>query len=156
MTPTTMIQSTGRSNSDRLAEVTDLEYILIGDLRDLLEGSLDATDCHWVSAILDALLQSLRDERAIKADGGYLFEVLEVKPNWSVHVERLNAETQTLYETLIELRRRIGQQRQGGFDAVIEQLRKELREWVVAFTARERHEARLLQSAFLVDIGGGD
>ncbi len=44
---------------DTLEDYTALEYILLGDLRDLLEEPADHFTRSWLVAVLDALLDTL-------------------------------------------------------------------------------------------------
>ena len=62
--------------SDLLEEYSTLEYILLGDLRDLLYEPPDEETCRWLLAVLDALLETLPREFDLKQQDGYLMEVL--------------------------------------------------------------------------------
>ena len=73
-----------------------LEYILLGDLRDVLEEPANRHTRGWLVAVLDALLDTLPREMAIKEASGYLNEVLDEYPSWYRHVEDLQNEERLL------------------------------------------------------------
>lgn len=137
-----------------LKKYSTLEYILLGDLRDLLEEPIDDQTCRWLIAVLDALLDTLPREFALEESGGYLIQVLDEFPNWAEEVERLHAEHDQLFCRLKELRGRIAQRKD--FSDVADRLRVDLQEWIRALTAHHRHEARLLQTALNLEVGVGD
>ena len=85
---------------NRLQEYTALKYILLGDLRDLLEEPADRYTRGWLVAILDSLLDTLPREIAIKEASGYLNEVLDEYPSWYRHVEELQNEERLLFLSL--------------------------------------------------------
>lgn len=130
-----------------------LEYILLGDLRDLLEEPANEETRKWLAAVLDALLGSLPGE-VDEDDDDYLSAVLENYPSWYPQVDRLQREHRTLYARLRELRNQIV--REQSFARIAGVLRRELREWMAAFTAHHRHENRLLQMAMNLEVGTGD
>lgn len=131
-----------------------LEYILLGDLRDLLEDTPDEQTGRWLTAVIDALLKTLPDEIAVQSRDGYLHEVLEENPNWEPQVEHLRREKVALFQKLQELRDGIGHPER--YTMVAAQVQISLRDWMHAFTAHHRHERRIFQQAFTVDFGGGD
>lgn len=90
-----------------LEEFTSLEYILLGDLRDLLEEEFSEQTSRWLSAVLDALLEALPQELALKSEDGFLEEVLCDHPHWEPQVERLRSEYVRLCVWLEELRDRL-------------------------------------------------
>lgn len=137
-----------------IQRVATMEYILLGDLRDLLEEPADQLTVKWMSAVLDALLDTLPQEFAMKEDGGYMADVLEEFPNWTGHVENLREERQSLFAKLRTLRSRLNGQEP--FHQIAGELRNDLREWMMSFTAFHRHERRLVQNAFNMDVGIGD
>ena len=49
-----------------------LEYILLGDLRDVLEEPLDSSNLTWTLAIVDTLLTTLPRELDLAETGQYL------------------------------------------------------------------------------------
>ena len=81
---------------ESLEDYTALEYILLGDLRDLLEEPADQFTRSWLIAVLDALLDTLPRQMALKESSGYLSEVLDEYPSWYRHVEDLQNEQRLL------------------------------------------------------------
>ncbi len=131
-----------------------LEYILLGDLRDLLEEPANEETCRWLSAVLDALLDTLPREFDLEEQGGYLSVVLEEFPNWSPQVEQLQEEHYILFAKLKNLRKRVSQR--SSFAAIADELRVDLHEWMRMLIAHHRHENRLLQTAINLEVGAGD
>tara|TARA_R110002111_G_scaffold227346_2_gene288921 strand:- start:49320 stop:49781 length:462 start_codon:yes stop_codon:yes gene_type:complete len=141
-----------------LEEISALEYILLGDLLDLLEeADGDVGAWKWISEVLDTLLKMMPREFALQDKGGYLDEVLEEQPNWQGRVRNLYQERCALLLKLSELRTRmedslpLQQMRQ-----IASELRHELRDWITSYVAHQRHERRILQDAFNNDIGAAD
>ena len=137
-----------------LEDYAALEYILLGDLRDLLEEPADDENRRWLAAILDALLETQKREFELQEEGGYLSEVLEQFPNWDSQVEMLHEEQHMLFGKLRQLRERIGLQ--VSFSGIADEVRCGLRDWMALLNAHHRHTRRILQSAFNLDVGVGD
>jgi len=142
------------SESSRLSDYTALEHILLGDLRDLLEEAPDKSTRKWLLVILDALLDTLPRQYELQAGGGYLSEVLEQYPNWSEQVDQLLVEKQDLFAKLGRLREGVDQR--VSFAKIAEEVRRDLREWMASLSSHQRHERRILQTAFNLDVGTGD
>jgi len=137
-----------------LEDYTSLEYILIGDLRDLLEEPANSETFGWLSAVLDALLDTLPREQQLREAGGYLNDVLEEYPNWSNQVDRLKTQQQALHQKLYHLRISLEDDR--SFMQAADDVRRELQLWMHSLQAHHRQERRLVQAAFTVDVGTGD
>ena len=140
--------------SGRLADYSSLEYILLGDLRDLLDEPPDQHTRHWLVAILDALLETLPRQIAIKEASGYLNEVLEEYPSWFRHVDELQNEQRMLLLSLEAFRDRLDSS--GPYERDAARLKLALRNWMNQLIAHHRHENRLLQTALNLEVGGGD
>jgi hypothetical protein len=138
----------------RLEQYRTLEYILLGDLRDLLEEPANRYTRRWLAAVLDALLDTLPREMAIKEADGYLDVVLEEYPSWYRQVEELQNEQQLLFLALQSLRDRL-ESRQP-YDRHASEARSQLREWMKRLTAHHRHENRIVQTAMNLEVGCGD
>ena len=149
-----MMPSSYETDTRLLEEYRTLEYILLGDLRDLLEEPPDEQNRRWLRAILHALLDTLPREFAIRQQGGYLSEVIEQHPNWCGLVENLQEEKRRLYERLQQLHARL--LHHADYRAVARHLRRDLRDWITTLVAHHRHERRLVQSAFNTEVGAGD
>jgi hypothetical protein len=90
-----------------LEQYSSLEYILLGDLRDVLDETPDAESRRWLIAVLDALLDTLPREFDLEDTDGYMSEVLERYPSWNKQVDRLHREHDVLFTKLKELRGRL-------------------------------------------------
>lgn len=138
-----------------LADYIALEYILLGDLRDLLdEAEADEQTTRWIIAVLDALLDALPHEMELKSEGGYLQPVLEQFPNWAGQIGELASEKEYLFQKLYELRVQVDAP--GSYEVLANEIRLALHEWMTLWTAHLRHERRMMQSAFTLDVGCGD
>lgn len=140
-------------NSD-LRQCTEFEYILIGDLRDLLEEPDGFETRLWLVAVLDALVETLPRELQLKSESGYLADVLDEFPNWENHVQQLQEEHVRLHRRLVELRDRIRNHQ--AMNNLMEQVRVDLETWMEAFVNRHREERRLVQTAANLEVGCGD
>lgn len=131
-----------------------LEYILLGDLRDLLEEPANEETSKWLVAVLDTLLDMLPRQFALEESGGYLSEVTAEFPHWFREVEALQREHHALYASLQQLRDRVVLDKP--FDGIADQVRAELRDWMQRVAAHKRHENRLVQTAVNLEVGAGD
>jgi hypothetical protein len=138
----------------RLQEYRTLEYILLGDLRDLLEEPPNRYTRGWLTAVLDALLDTLPREMAIKEASGYLNEVLDEFPSWYRHVEDLQNEQRLVFLSLQALRDRL--QTSGPYQRDAAHAQSQLRQWMNRLLAYHRHENRILQTAMNLEVGAGD
>jgi hypothetical protein len=139
---------------ERLEDYSALEYILLGDLRDVLEEPANRHTRGWLIAILDALLDTLPREMALKESSGYLHEVLNEYPSWYRHVEDLQNEERLLFLSLQSLRDRLETSESYAFAA--DRVKSTLRQWMTRLSAHHRHENRILQTAMNLEVGGGD
>jgi hypothetical protein len=139
---------------ETLEEYTALEYILLGDLRDLLEERADQYTRRWLVAVLDALLDTLPRQMAIKESSGYLTEVLDEYPSWYRHVEDLQNEQRLLVLSLQALRDRL--ETSGPYQRDAARVKAAVRQWMNRLMAHRRHETRMLQTAMNLEVGCGD
>lgn len=137
---------------DAYARYSVLEYLLMGDLRDLLEESPDHETRRWLLAILEELLDLLPNEFEYEDDGGYLADVCEQNPNWSNQVERLHREQEGLYSSLLDLRNRIAQEQ--SFEFIADEVKPRLRCWIEAVQRHRESEQQLVVAAFDTAYGG--
>lgn len=142
--------TSGRSNQDNSA----LEYILLGDLSDLLDEPLNGDTRRWLLAVLNALLDTLPSDMNDSDDGEYLGEVLEEYPNWSRQVDELHEQREALFDELYIFRNQIQQRRD--LHEIADRLRRELRQWMTMLAAHKRHEARIILMAYTMEVGAGD
>lgn len=141
-------------SSMNLRNCHEMEYLLLGDLRDLLEDSPTEMTRRWMLVVLDALLETLPRNIQLKDEDGYLSEVIKAFPNWSDQVDALRREHDILFGKLRRLRERIVHR--AHFADIAEETRNDLREWIQTLVAHHRHETRLLQTAVNLEIGIGD
>ena len=73
-----------------LTRCYDLEYLLLGDLRQLLDEPQTAQTRQSILVILDRLLLNLPRQLALACEKGYMTEVLEQCPNWHRQIEALH------------------------------------------------------------------
>lgn len=148
------MNQTPRSINRPLVDMAALEYILLGDLRDLLEEEPSEQTSKWLVAVLDALIDTLPRELAIKSRDGYLEDVLEAHPNWEAQVQQLHAEYKLLCVRLEAFRDQLVSRTP--YASIAAQLREDLSEWMAALQNHHRQETQLLQTAVNLEVGGGD
>jgi hypothetical protein len=142
------------TTAELLQKYSTFEYILLGDLRDLLEEPEDEFTGKWLLAVLDSLVQTLPVELELQELDGYLSPVTDKYPSWTPRVEMLHRKQADLFETLRLLRDRIASNT--SFHEVAAVVRLELRDWMLCCIAQRRSETRLLQTAMNLDVGAGD
>jgi hypothetical protein len=132
-----------------------LEYLLLGDLRELLSDPPMPETRHQLMTVLDGLFEMLPFRIAAKERGGYLAEVTRNFPGWSDQVQALGAEHGILYEDLRCLRREVSEADGSDFlkrpDAIV----SHIGEWMERFARHEREERRLVQTASNLELGVG-
>ncbi len=138
--------------ADAYARYSVLEYLLIGDLRDLLEEPADNESRRWLLAVLEELLDLLPNEFEFEDQGGYLADVCERNPNWASQVDRLHHEHERLYFSLLELRNRIASEQ--SFDFIADEVKPMLSRWVDAAQRHRDREQQLLVQSYDVTFGG--
>ncbi len=131
-----------------------LEYLLLGDLVDLLDDPDGPETCRWVLMILDGLLRLLPREFHREEDGGYLQEVLDEYPNWDRQVQCLQSQHHAIHSRLAELRTQVAAF--GTQDELSPRTRLELYEWIEQIEDHNRQETELLQTAINLEVGVGD
>ena len=137
-----------------LEHYSSLEYILLGDLRDVLEERPDPESRRWLIAVLDALLETLPREFDLEDSDGYMIEVLERYPSWSSQVERLYRDHDLLFAKLKELRGRV--ECDNWIAPIANEVRRDIRDWTLKLIAHRRSETRLVQTAMNLEVGVGD
>lgn len=134
---------------EQLSHCRELEYILLGDLRDLLEEDASAETVRWLTAVLDELLKTLPQDFQLCSESGYLQHVIDEHPDWEPLVERLECQHLELYQRLRAFRSllKIGQ----GFGDIAVKLKFDLECWIGAFSVHRQHELRLISLAHAGD-----
>ncbi|MCA9058433.1 MAG: hypothetical protein KDA85_08040 [Planctomycetaceae bacterium] len=141
------------SQAHTAEECAELEYLLLGDLQELMEEQLDETNRRWLLAVLDTLVEiSDRHIRLADESGGYLSELLNEFPNWDRRVDRLRERRLRVNDSIRELRDRIDSRED--VSAVAVRIRVDIREWICEYMEQRRHEIQLMQTAYNWEIGG--
>lgn len=138
----------------RLGRYTEMQYILLGDLREVLESRSGLAERNWMLTILDALLDTLPTQFSLMEEGGYMTEVLDAFPNWENEVEELRLEHTTLCDQLSELRSRVAEGSQ--YKQVAQIVRDELAAWMKCLQNHNHQECRLFQTSVNLEVGVGD
>jgi len=143
------------SQINSMAECNEFQYLLLGDVRDILDETPDESNRRWLLELLDVLVELMPRERHIHDQrGGYLSEVLEEFPGWGRKVMRLHLKKLHLDYALRACRDHI--RREKSWVSISDQLSSELRDWMRMFRDVHRAEASLVRDAMLLDIGSGD
>jgi len=137
-----------------LRQLTELEYILLGDLRDVLEEPANEENRRWLLAIVEALLETLPCEFALRERGGYMREIVLNSPELDSNVQCLRREHGTLCRSLAEFAEKLQSRR--GFRRRAEVLKQELADWAAQLDHHNRSEEQLVQQAYHQDTGCGD
>lgn len=137
-----------------LRKCCEFEYILLGDLRDLLDDEPTEVNRRWLMAVLESLLETLPKEFALKSRDGYLQNVLDEYPSWDNAVERLERQHVHLYRQLRMLRDRLVTR--FPMEEIADRLRVEVEEWMDSFIELHRAERELVFEAINMEVGTGD
>lgn len=150
-----MAESTRVSHIYSMAECNEFQYLLLGDLRDIIDDTPDESSKRWLLAVLDVLVELMPRERYLHDQrGGYMSEVLDAFPGWGRNVMRLHLKKLHLDYALRSCRNRI--RREKSWVAVADQLSSELKDWMTMFRELHQAESSLMMDAMLLDIGAGD
>jgi hypothetical protein len=149
-----MVMQVDDDETRQLQRLSTLEYILIGDLRDLLEEPANAETKHWMETILDALLETLPREFEIRESGSYLQHVVETYPRMEHQVLQLKSEHVMLVRRLKELRKALI--RKVPFQSICGRVQEDLKLWMRQLNSHNHHESRLLQEVVNQELGAGD
>jgi hypothetical protein len=148
--------------SSEAASTSQLVWLLVGDVADILDDGLDVENLRWLLPVLESLLQLMNTEEQQDGTGGYMNDVLEVSPNSFDHVLRLHGIRNALREELQEM---IGRIRQTplleSLPAYAESfaarsMSVRLLSWVDRLSTHHRAERLLCQSVWYTELGGGD
>lgn len=129
-------------SQERLDRCRELEYILLGDVRDLLEDPFSEESQNWLRTLLKALLNTLPEDFELCCEQGYLHEVLEAYPDWAPIVDRLEDRYGELLRQLMHYYHVL--QQEECCPKTVAALRTNLAGWMSAFRAYRQHEEHLL------------
>jgi len=146
--------SLSATSQELLMGYSRLEYLLLGDLRSILDEPDQSRDQRWLLAILDSLLETIPREFELREEGGYMSEVLMHHPGLSQTAELLCEEHDRLFDLLSALRERVLLRLDA--TSLEDQLVMELRDWMLLLMKHNRMERRIYQTALCSDHGGGD
>lgn len=142
---------TFRDHADHEA-ATLFTYLLLGDLRELLDEPATVETRHALRVFLDVLLDELPDRSRLKRNGEFLGEVLDEFPNWSGQVESLRCGEAADYSRLAELRETL--RGNVSYAALADEIACDLREWMDSVSVHRGQERRLVQMAANREVGG--
>ncbi len=137
-----------------LKQLSELEYILLGDLRDVLEEESSEENRKWLLALVDALLKTLPREFALRERGGYMQDIVMISPELDPSIQQLRHEHDSLCEELAELAQAL--RSASSFQKEAAALKQRLTNWAESLTAHNQQEEQLVHHAYQQDIGGGD
>lgn len=137
-----------------LQRCNELLRLLTDDLAELLEELSDKVTTKWVVNVLQAMLENLRTQSDKEEESDYFAEVLNQYPNWHPQIEHLRQQHSLLYKQLEEIYLRIAKNPEDS--EVLFEVRRQLGDWIKTYNEHEARERRLLQDAFLLELGAGD
>ena len=143
-----------RYDKMNLRQLGELEFLLLGDLRDVLGEESSEQNRKWLLAIVETLLKTVPQEFALRERDGYLEEIILCCPEVDREVQYLLKEHQTLRTRLVQLRDELKGLRQFRTRASV--LKFELAQWMKTLQRHNREEERLLHSSYTQDVGVGD
>ena len=129
-----------------------LTWLLVGDIREMLQDHLDEEAIRWLKPILDALILAMCEQTELTNEEGWYDDLLGSFPHLVSRVARLENEQTELCKSLRNLRREIEQDLP--LDRLVVQIERELSDWVNLMIEHSRREAALLQGAWYSEFGG--
>ncbi len=143
---TTLQATTGTTNC------SGMTWLLVGDIREMLQDRLDRDAIRWLRPVLDALIDSMCEWETCDDSSGFFEDVLDPCPELTPRVEQIQGEQTQLCARLRELRARL--ERRQGVTRLVRELQADLAEWIQMMTDNARRERELLQSVWYSEIGG--
>jgi hypothetical protein len=138
--------------SKSLKSCCDLEYLLIGDLRQLLRERIPPNHQIELRVLLKRLLQNLPEVTKRSSTNGYMASVLEKCPRLHRQITTLQTANLECLKALKVLYDSI--ERQSSFKDISAETDRKLGAWVDSLGRMRSRESQLLMDAFTVDIGG--
>jgi hypothetical protein len=129
-----------------------LTWLLVGDIREMLQDHLDEEAIHWLKPILDSLIGAMCEQSELTNREGWYDDLLGSFPHLISRVARLEAEQVELSKSLRNLRHQIEQDQP--LDQLAAKIEHELSDWVHLMIEHSRREATLLQGVWYSEIGG--
>ena len=135
-----------------LTAACDLEYLLIGDIRTLLEEKFDSQTRSSLLVLMNRLILSLPDVLELSSKKGYLNIVIERRPSWSRQINAMYQANLDCVSSLTLVRDDLENDTPKA--AISKELELKLRNWIKSFSAMRCQESTMLQEAFTLDLGG--
>jgi hypothetical protein len=133
-------------------QCTTLTWLLVGDIREMLQDHLDEEAIRWLKPVLDALINAMCEQSELTNRKGWHDDLLGTFPHLISRVARIEAEQTELCKSLRELRH--GIERDVPLARLATEIESELSDWVELMIRHSRREALLLQNAWYTEIGG--
>lgn len=134
----------------RIAQLRDLIYLLIDDLREMLEQE-DHQARRYVDTVFEQTIEYLEELTQLEEKPEYLAPVIEANPNWFPRIEQLRAE----HDNLIDAFKRFAD-RAASEPITYRLIAIDLEKWRDQWLKHDRRESELLVQSQLTDIGVGD
>jgi hypothetical protein len=135
-------------------DLVQWEYLLLGELRELIADPPTELTRRAMAMVLDALFDLLPARFDSEEHGGYLTDVTRRFPHWQDQVDALRVEHGLLYEELRELRASV--EDADRFRTHSARILEATAEWMDRVRTHEREERRLEQIACNLTVGVGD
>lgn len=123
----------------------ELQYLLVGDLRELLDQHLDEQNREWLRQTLDVLIDTLSREQDF--NGEFSFDPVEVRPSrHHRQLKSLEVEQVLLRNALCQLRTALDQESLDGETSRM--FERTLVDWMDCLKSYRRREQRLTNRRF--------
>jgi len=133
-------------------QCTTLTWLLVGDIREMLQDHLDDEAIRWLKPILDSLIGAMCEQSELHSSDGLYDDLLGTFPHLITRVAGIEAEQNELCRSLRELRN--GIERDIPLQRLAAEIEEGLGDWVNLMTSHSRREAVLLQDVWYTEIGG--
>jgi hypothetical protein len=141
-----------QERDSRAIHCATLSWLLVGDIREMLQDHLDEEAIQWLQPVLDALIEAMREQASLEESPGYFDDVLDSCPHWSPMVDHIHAEQSALCNSLASLRHRFNCDLP--FQKLANALESELEAWVRLMTEHAEREREMMQDVWYTEIGG--
>lgn len=133
-------------------QCTTLTWLLVGDIREMLQDHLDEEAIRWLRPVLDALIAAMGEQAELTNREGWYDDVVGSFPHLISRVAKIEAEQTELCRSLRELRHHI--ERDLPLSRLTKEVEADLANWVDLMMTHGRRERVLLQDVWYTEIGG--
>lgn len=133
-------------------QCTTLTWLLVGDIREMLQDHLDEEAIRWLGPILDSLIGAMSQQSELTSREGWYDDLVTSFPHLISRVAMIEAEQTELCRSLRELRQRIEQDMP--INQLAAEIERDLCRWVDLMMRHSRREAVLMQDVWYTEIGG--